>query len=83
MNSYHTKATKANPLLTYGEDWLSISHALSPPILATVCDEGDDGEYRSIFTAIILTTSPNVNALFLVITHLSVDAFDSHIPSLF
>jgi hypothetical protein len=38
------KTTQANPLLTCGEDWLSRSHAISPPTLTTVWDESKDGE---------------------------------------
>jgi hypothetical protein len=43
MNGYYAKTTKANPLRTYGEDRLSISHAPSPPALTAVCDESNDG----------------------------------------
>jgi hypothetical protein len=44
----YAKTTKANPLLTYEEDWLSMSHALLPPTLITVCDESNDGEISNI-----------------------------------
>ena len=69
VNSYYTKATKANPLLTDGEDWPSISHTPSPPTtLTTVCDErNDDGKYGSILVATIPHISPNVNTLFTVL----------------
>jgi hypothetical protein len=34
-----------------------MSHTLSPPPLATVCDEGNDGEYRSMLMPLYYTTS--------------------------
>ena len=40
-------------LLIYREDRLSISHTLSPPPFASVCDESNDGEYGLILTAIV------------------------------
>ena len=54
MNVYYVGTTKANSTLTCGEDWLSISHVLSPRKLTIVYDESNDGEHCPILTAIIL-----------------------------
>jgi len=41
----YAQTAKANPLLTYGKDWLSMSHTLTsyPPWLPTAMDESNNG----------------------------------------
>jgi hypothetical protein len=51
------QTTKANLLLTYREDWLLISHVLSPPTLTSDWDESNDGE--ALASAYIISALQN------------------------
>jgi hypothetical protein len=59
-----SETTKANLLLTCREDRLSVFHALSPPPLATVCDESNDGEYGSMLMIPLYYTTSQLSITF-------------------